>query len=125
RHDCQETSRVPGRRRRAFFEDRRAAGASKDGTVRTRKPMIGAMFAALALGTPGGSARPDVSLQPAVIGLKHTTSVFVTGITTSSLQLRLAGASTPSGRPAGWTSLRRIGIAWQGTIRAPARRGIY
>jgi hypothetical protein len=87
--------------------------------------MIGAMLVALALGTPGGSARPDVSLQPAVIALKHTSSVVVTGITAPALQMRLAGATTASGRPLGWTSMHRIGVGWVGTIRAPARRGVY
>jgi len=68
---------------------------------------------------------PQVALHPAVVPLRHTASVTVTGVAAPTLEVHLVGSSTALGRALPWTMLRRVGNAWRGTLPLPEFRGIY
>jgi hypothetical protein len=66
-----------------------------------------------------------VTLTPAVSLLRGRTTIAVAGPPGIGLFVRLEGASTQAGGPAGWTSLRYAGGAWRGNLAAPPLRGVY
>jgi hypothetical protein len=78
------------------------------------------------IGLPGSAtSQPQVLLVPNVVTLGKASSVAVSGIDASTLQVRLAGASARGGRALPWTELRRSRGAWRGTLPAPELRGVY
>ena len=68
---------------------------------------------------------PQVTLHPAVVPLRHTASVTVTGVAAPTLEVHLRGSSTALGKAMGWTTLTRVGNAWEGTLPLPEFRGVY
>jgi hypothetical protein len=68
---------------------------------------------------------PQVALHPAVLPLRHTASVTVTGVAAPTLQVHLLGSSTTLGKAVPWTQLRRVGDTWQATLPLTEFRGIY
>ena len=68
---------------------------------------------------------PQVALHPAVVPLRHTASVIVTGVAAPTLEVHLLGSSTTLGKALPWTPLRRVGNSWRGTLPVPEFRGIY
>ena len=68
---------------------------------------------------------PQVALHPAVVPLRHSASVTVTGVAAPTLEVHLLGSSTALGKALPWTTLRRIGNTWHGTLPLPEFRGIY
>lgn len=68
---------------------------------------------------------PQVALHPAVVPLRHTASVTVTGVAAPTLEVHLLGGSTTLGKALPWTALTRVGNAWHGTLPLPEFRGIY
>jgi len=78
-----------------------------------------------AAGSASPAPRMHVKLIPAVTPLGGQTAIAVSGPRRVGLSVRLAGASTPTGGPTGWTRLRYEDGAWRGTLVAPPLRGIY
>jgi hypothetical protein len=68
---------------------------------------------------------PQVTLKPAVVPLRHTASVTVTGIDAPTLQVHLLGGSRLLGKALPWTTMSRVGGAWHATLPLPEFRGIY
>jgi hypothetical protein len=68
---------------------------------------------------------PQVTLHPAVVPLRHTVSVTVTGVAAPTLEVHLLGGSTALGRALPWTTLTRVGRTWRATLPVPEFRGIY
>ncbi len=68
---------------------------------------------------------PQVTLNPAVVPLRHTASVTVTGIDAPTLQVHLLGSSSLLGKALPWTPMRRFGSTWRATLPLPEFRGIY
>jgi hypothetical protein len=68
---------------------------------------------------------PQVALHPAVVPLRHSASVTVTGVAAPTLEVHLRGGSTLLGKAMPWTVLHRVGNAWQGRLPLPEFRGIY
>jgi hypothetical protein len=68
---------------------------------------------------------PQVALHPAVLPLRHTASVTVTGVGAPTLEVHLLGGSTALGAPLPWTELHRVGSTWRGTLPLTEFRGIY
>jgi hypothetical protein len=70
-------------------------------------------------------AGPQVTLNPAVVPLRHTASVTVTGIDAPTLQVHLLGSSSLLGKALPWTTMHRLGSTWRATLPLPEFRGIY
>ena len=68
---------------------------------------------------------PLVVTDPAIARLGAPASVEVRGLAGARLEVRLAGATTPSGSLLGWRPLRLAGEVWSGSLPTPALRGIY
>jgi hypothetical protein len=68
---------------------------------------------------------PVVVAEPAIVGLGKSASITVRGFAGPRLQMRLAGATMPGGRPLGWRPLLLAGPIWRGSLPKPALRGIY
>ena len=68
---------------------------------------------------------PQVALHPAVVPLRHTASVTVTGVAAPTLEAHLLGSSTALGKALPWTTLHRVGNTWRATLPVPEFRGIY
>ncbi|HYA08900.1 MAG TPA: hypothetical protein VEG24_04875 [Gaiellaceae bacterium] len=83
------------------------------------------MFAPLIASAVLLTTGPQVALHPAVVPLRHTASVTVTGVAAPTLQVHLLGGSTALGKALPWTTLRRVGKTWHGTLPLPEFRGIY
>lgn len=77
------------------------------------------------VGSAMPASRMHVTLIPAVSLLGGQTTIAVSGPRGVGLSVRLGGASTATGGPAGWTRLRYEDGAWRGTLVAPPLRGIY
>jgi len=71
------------------------------------------------------STGPKVTVNPAVVPLRHTATVTVRGVFGPTLEVHLLGSSQNDGRPIPWTPLRRVGLMWRGTLPLPEYRGIY
>lgn len=73
------------------------------------------------------SAQPAarVGLQPTVVRLRQQATIAVSELQARSLQVRLAGATYPNGRPIPWRPLHLVGGVWRGKLPAPALRGLY
>jgi hypothetical protein len=71
------------------------------------------------------TAVPQVTVNPAVVSLRHTASVTVTGIDATTLQVHLLGSSRLLGKALPWTTMRRVGGVWRATLPLPEFRGIY
>jgi hypothetical protein len=88
----------------------------------------GAAFAcAAAIGsTPAGAGeRAVVAAHPAVVPLGGFSTVTVSGISGTSLEVRLPGATTTRGTSLGWRPLLRGSGGWYGALPRPALRGVY
>jgi hypothetical protein len=72
-----------------------------------------------------GFSGPSVTVDPGVVTLRQPASVTVVGTWTPTLQVRLVGASVALGHRTPWTSLRRVGPIWRGTLPVPEFRGVY
>jgi hypothetical protein len=83
--------------------------------------VVAPLLASVVLMTTG----PQVALHPAVVPLRHTASVIVTGVAAPTLEVHLLGSSTTLGKALPWTPLRRVGNSWRGTLPVPEFRGIY
>jgi hypothetical protein len=81
----------------------------------------------LAGSTAAGTSPPtvDLTMQPVVALLHGGASITIYGIAAASLQVRLAGATGPTGRPLPWQPLTFAYGAWRGTLSSPRQRGIY
>jgi hypothetical protein len=71
------------------------------------------------------ASRMHVTLTPAVSLLRGRTTITVAGPPGIGLSVRLEGASTRAGGPAGWMRLRYVDGAWRGMLSAPPLRGVY
>ena len=72
------------------------------------------------------SGWPIVSTQPKIVRPNQEATVIVHGYARStSLWVRLAGATDSENVPAGWTPLRRSGAVWTGRLSPPKLRGVY
>jgi hypothetical protein len=67
----------------------------------------------------------SVVLQPSVIDLGQHSTIAVSGVESSSLQVRLVGATNAAGVQLPWRPLGRVGGLWRGTLPAPALLGLY
>jgi hypothetical protein len=102
-------------------------------SVSTRTAAI-AFSASLLLILPGGALSKSeagthspvrVHLATAPPSPSRHISISVTGISVSSLQAQLAGASNNAGRRLRWRSLVYRRGVWRGQLAAPALLGIY
>lgn len=74
----------------------------------------------------GSTAKVAVTVEPAVIQLHQSAAVAVRGATGgAAVEVRLRGASTPSGVLLPWTRLRPAHGKWVGRVGAPSFRGVY
>ncbi len=67
---------------------------------------------------------PQVEVHPAVLMLRHTASVTVTGVAAPTLEVHLLGSSTALGAPLPWTPLTKVGDTWRATLPLTEFRGI-
>ena len=72
---------------------------------------------------PLGGARS--LLAPAEVLPGHGTTIAVNGVTVSSMQAQLVGASNNAGRQLPWQSLVYRDGAWRGRLGSPALLGVY
>lgn len=81
-----------------------------------------------ALGTTAvGASEPSaiVAAHPAVVRLGGPSTVTVSGLSGTSLEVRLPGATTTRGTSFGWRPLTRGVRGWSGALPRPALRGVY
>jgi hypothetical protein len=64
-------------------------------------------------------------VQPAVVNLYHRSTIAVSGLTCTSLEVRLVGATYADGTPLPWRSLGLAGGVWRGDLPTPALPGLY
>jgi hypothetical protein len=84
------------------------------------------VVAGLAHGSvPAAAASLKIVLQPSVVDLYGRSTIAVSGIDTSSLQVRLVGATSAEGSLSPWRALARIGGVWRGALPTPALYGLY
>jgi len=72
-----------------------------------------------------GSEVPAAAPSPGVVDLREPASITVSGIAGSSLQVRLAGATSVDGAPLPWLRLIHTAGAWVGLLPRPTLRGVY
>jgi hypothetical protein len=72
-----------------------------------------------------GGGPVSLDLDPSIAMLKERIGISVHGMSGSSVEARLAGATDENGKALPWTHLTRSGSSWQGTLPAPALLGIY
>jgi hypothetical protein len=105
-----------------------AALAGKLSLVTCAALLAAAMLLATA-GCGGASAGPSgpvqLDLDPSIAVLKERIAISVHGMSGSSVEARLAGATDASGNAMPWTHLTRSDGSWQGTLPAPSLLGIY
>jgi hypothetical protein len=83
-------------------------------------------FVVLAAASSASSRSPEVSLEPAVIQLHETARVRVRAVgDATAVDVRLRGASMPSGTLLPWTHLTAAHGVWVGRLGQPALRGVY
>jgi hypothetical protein len=79
---------------------------------------------AVAAAAPRGSR--VVTIAPPVVQLHQAARVSVGGVAGAvAVEVRLRGASMPSGTPLPWTHLQLAHGVWTGRLGEPAFRGIY
>jgi len=66
-----------------------------------------------------------LDLVPSIAVLKERVGISVHGMSGSSVEARLAGATDANGNDLPWTRLTRSGSSWTGRLPAPALLGIY
>ena len=66
-----------------------------------------------------------VRVLPGVVVRGQTATIEVTGLSGTSPQVELVGATVNLGHALAWTPLRRVGPAWQASLPAPEFRGVY
>jgi hypothetical protein len=67
----------------------------------------------------------QLTLRPSVTMLHQRAWISVAGVTASSLDARLLGATTELGKQVPWTKLTLQHGVWRGRLPAPALRGVY
>jgi hypothetical protein len=92
--------------------------------------VVAALAVAIGVASAAGESRPSVTFRPATIGLFRRTSVTVRGLSATSVEVHLKGATDPAGlayewTPYRWRRLRPVGGAWRGALSAPALLGVY
>lgn len=87
--------------------------------------MLACAAGAIAARPTGAAGTPVVVAEPAVVALGKSASITVRGLAGPRLEMRLAGATTPGGRPLGWRPLHLAGAIWRGSLPKPALRGVY
>lgn len=88
---------------------------------------VAATFAVMLTATSSASGTlPVVSVVPSVIQLHQTATVSVRTVgDATAVDVRLEGASMPSGTLLPWTHLRAAHGVWVGRLGQPALRGVY
>jgi hypothetical protein len=88
--------------------------------------LVAALLLAFTLaGAAGADPAPNVALHPRVLRLGQQAKIVVSATHARSLEVRLAGATDIAGKTLPWQPLRLAGAVWQGSLRAPALRGVY
>ena len=87
--------------------------------------LVGIVVLALAPSFVSADSQPQLTLQPRVTILHQRAWIRVTGITSSSLDVRIVGATTELGKQLPWTKLTLQRNVWRGRLPAPALRGVY
>jgi hypothetical protein len=72
-----------------------------------------------------GGDVPAAAPSPGVVDVREPASVTVSGIAGSSLQVRLAGATSVDGAPLPWLRLIHTSEGWIGLLPRPTLRGVY
>ena len=87
--------------------------------------LLGIAVLAFAPSFVRADSQPQLTLQPRVTILHQRASISITGVTASSLDVRVVGATTELGKQLPWTTLTLHGNVWRGRLPAPALRGVY
>jgi hypothetical protein len=72
-----------------------------------------------------GQRSAIVAAHPSVVRLGGLSTVTVSGVSGTSLEVRLPGATTVHGTAFGWRPLLRGPGGWHGALPRPALRGVY
>jgi hypothetical protein len=105
-------------------------GRTVDGMKRatTTLVLLGATVALLAPLRVAAHATgsPSLALDPSVARRGHAAVIVVHNLDRArGVEVRLNGATEPSGTPLPWQRLRFVRRAWRGVLVPPALRGVY
>jgi len=73
----------------------------------------------------GAYAAPRLRLEPPVIGLRHATTVVLTGVRGGVPKVELADTTDLPGMRPEWLPMWKAGASWRATLAAPPFLGVY